>query len=326
MRPHRFLVLALDGVVDSSLALTLDAIDTANRVASGREGAARFEAEVFCPGRRRIRTGMGASFRVAPEVRIGRFDVVVIPGLGLATPAAVERFFASRPSAPAVHWLRTVGRRVPRVAASCSAVFLLAEAGLLDGRSATTTWWLSAAFRERYPEVDLDETRMVVESDGVLCAGAALAQIDLMLHLVARIGSPALARNVARYLAIEPRPSQARYMMLSAVAGLGDEVADVERWIRRHLSEAFSIADAARSLGMSPRTLDRRVRAATGQGASQLVQRLRLEHATHLIETTSEPLAEIAAAVGYADASTLRRLVRRQLGVTPSALRAASPD
>ena len=321
---RRFLILALDGVVDSSLALTLDSLATANRVAAARGRDVRLEATLFCPGRRRIVTGMGATFSVAPEVRIGRFDAVVVPGLGLASAEEIDRFFARRSTAPVVAWLRDVGGRCPLVAASCSSVFLLAEAQLLKGRTATTTWWLSANFRERYPEVELDEARMVVESKGVVCAGAALAQIDLMLHLIARAASPGVSRDVSRYLAIERRPSQARYMMLSAVAGLGADIGAVERWIREHRSRSFTIAEMARALGMSSRTLDRRVRAATGQGASRFVQRLRLEHAAHLIETSELPISEVAARVGYSDASTLRRLIRRDLGVNPSALKRRS--
>ena len=318
----RILVLALDGVVDSSLALTVDAVATANRVASATGRDARFSTTLASPGRSQIRTGMGAAVDVRPRVRVGHYDALVVPGLGLATAAEIEGFFDSGANRVAVDWMARVGSRCPLVAASCSAVFLLAEAGLLAGRSATTTWWLGSLFRERYPNVDLDETRMVVEDDGLLCAGAALAQIDLMLHLIARFASPDLARDVARYLAIDRRPSQARYMMLSAVAGLGKDVSEIERWIRAHRARSFSIAEMAAALGMSPRTLDRRVRAATGKGPSHFVQRLRLEHAVHLLETSQLPLADVAERVGYRDPTTLRRLLRRHLGANPTELRA----
>jgi len=321
---YRIVVLALDGVVDSSLALTLDSIATANRLAAAKGQGNRLATTLFRPGRRRIRTGMGATHVVEPEIRIEHYDAVVVPGLGLASPEEVDRFLAARSSRSVIDWMRTTGRRAPLVAASCSAVFLLAEAGLLTDRTATTTWWLGAAFRDRYPDVDLDETRMLVESDGTLSAGAALAQIDLMLHLIARATSPDLARDVSRYLAIDQRPSQARYMMLSAVAGLGQDVCDIERWIRANLSRAFSIAEMAKALGMSTRTIDRRVRLATGRGASRFIQRLRLESAAHLIETSDLQVSRIAEQVGYRDASTLRRLMRRHMDASPSEMRRRS--
>jgi transcriptional regulator GlxA family with amidase domain len=318
---YRILVLVVDGVMDSSLALTLDALATANRIASSKHQRIRFDTTLFRPGRRRIRTGMGSTVDVQPDVRIGRYDALVVPGLGLATVEEIERFFDARSNRAVIDWLRRSGKHCPLIAASCSAVFLLAEAGLLANRTATTTWWLGTAFRARYPDVDLDETRMLAESPGILCAGAALAQIDLMLHLIARAASPDLSRDVSRYLAIDRRPSQARYMMLSSVAGLGHDVSEIERWIRAHRSRAFSIAEMAKALGMSTRTLDRRVRLATGAGASRFVQRLRLEHAAHLLETSGLPLGQIADEIGYRDASTLRRLMRRHLDLNPSELR-----
>jgi transcriptional regulator GlxA family with amidase domain len=320
----RVLILALDGVFDSSLSLTLDALATADRLAIAKQQSAGFSATLFHPGRRQIRTGMGGRFSVESEVRIQDFDALIVPGLGLATAEALEPFFSARSNRLVVDWLRDAGRDCPLIAASCSAVFMLAEAGLLQGKTATTTWWLGSVFRERYPDIDLDETRMLVESDGILCAGAALAQIDLMLHLIARASSPGLSREVARYLAIERRPSQARYMMLSAVAGMGQDVSDIERWIRVNRSRSFSMAELAKALGMSTRTLDRRVRLATGRGPARFVQRLRLEHASHLIETSQLSLDEIAGRVGYRDSTTLRRLMRRHLDVNPTEMRRRS--
>lgn len=321
---YKLLVMPLDGTMDSSLALTLDTIATANRLAVAKGKDLRFSTTLFRPKRKRIRTGMGATISVRPEVRAKDYDALVIPGLGLATPEEIERFFATRTSREVVEWLRRAGSRLPLIGASCSAVFLLAEAGLLDGKVATTTWWLGSSFRDRYPEVELDESRMLVESDGILCAGAALAQIDLMLHLIARAASPDLSREVSRYLAIDRRPSQARYMMLSAVAGLGKDVIEIERWIRKNRAQSFTIADMAKALGMSTRTLDRRVRLATGRGPSHFVQRIRLEHASHLIETSDLRLGEIADQVGYRDATTLRRLLRRHLDLNPTELRRRS--
>lgn len=321
---YRILVLAIDGVMDSGLALTFDTIATANRLAVIQRRDVRFSTTLFHPGRRRIRTGMGAALTVRSAVRIQQYDALVVPGLGLSTVDEIESFFASRASRPIVGWLREVGSRCPMIAASCSAVFLLAEAGLLANKRATTTWWLGSVFRERYPEVELDETRMLVEAQGVLSAGAALAQIDLMLHLIARAASPGLSRDVSRFLAIDERPSQARYMMLSAVAGLGRDVSEIERWIRKNRARSFSIAEMAKALGMSTRTLDRRVRTATGGGPARFVQRLRLEHAAHLIETSDRPFSEIAGAVGYHDGTTLRRLLRRHLDLNPTELRRRS--
>lgn len=321
----RILVLTLDGVVDSSLALTLDAIATANRIAHTNQKKAPLEAILFNPGRKRIRTGLGGTYAVRPSVPKGRVAAVVVPGLGLAAPKEVDTFLSHRRNGPALEWLRTRGAKAPLVAASCSAVFPLAEAGLLEGRIATTSWWLGAAFRQRYPGVELDESRMTVESKGVLTAGAALAQIDLMLHLISRACGPAMSRDVSRYLAIDRRPSQSRYMMLSAVSGVSEDLVEIDRWIRERIAQSFSVPEVAKAMGVSPRTLDRRIRAVTGGGAKQFIQQTRLEQAAHLLETSNQSLAAIAEQVGYQDVSTLRRLIRQRIGANPSELRQRGP-
>jgi transcriptional regulator GlxA family with amidase domain len=211
-----------------------------------------------------------------------------------------------------------------RIAGCCTGTFVLGEAGLLDGRRATTTWWLGPAFRRRFPAVDLDERHMVVDDRGVLTAGAALAHLDLALTVV-REASPALAELVARHLLIDSRASQAPFALQSQLAHDDELVRRFEGWIRDHLSEPFALGRAARALGASQRTLQRRVRAVLGKPPLSFVQDLRLERAAHLLRTTRDAVDEVAAAVGYSDGATLRTLLRRRLGLGVRALRRPEP-
>ncbi|MBI3367155.1 MAG: helix-turn-helix domain-containing protein [Burkholderiales bacterium] len=217
--------------------------------------------------------------------------------------------------------LQALQARQARVAASCAAVFLLAEAGLLDGRNATTTWWLARPFRERYPDVQLDERRMVVRDGPLLTAGSAFAQLDLMLALLTDLAGVQVANLCARYLLIDRRPSQARYMMASHAAQFDPLVASAERWIDSHLGQPLTVRALALALATSEKTLSRKVRATTGLSPIKLIQRRRLLLATHLIETTRTPIEAVAEQVGYRDSTTLRRLIRRDLGTSPSGLR-----
>ncbi|MDJ0786866.1 MAG: helix-turn-helix domain-containing protein [Myxococcota bacterium] len=321
---REIVVLAFQGLFDSSLALTLDALTTANRLAELRDGRALFTVTLLHPGRREIETGQGGRYRVRSRLGARPKAALIVPGLGLTTPEEIEACLGDAETQRVLRWLARCAERFPLIGASCSAVFLLAEAGLLEGRSATTTWWLAPDFRRRYPGVALDEARMLTESDGVICAGAALAQMDLLLHLISRLAGPRLAAEVARSLAIEARPSQARYMVSSAVAGVGEDAGRAEAWARRNLAKPFRVARMAKELGMSPRTLDRRLRAATGVGPSRFVQRIRSEQAAHLIETTDLSLPEIAERVGYRDVASLRRVIRRERRANPSELRRAA--
>jgi transcriptional regulator GlxA family with amidase domain len=306
----RVSVLVLDGVFDSGLAVVLDTLATANELAQASNRAPPFEVTV-CGMRRAIRTHQG--FRV-PVARIGRSrpDLVIAPALGSKTPEAITDALERADVDDACEQLRVWTRSGARVAGACTATFVLARSGILDGGRATTTWWLSPVFRERFPRVDLDESKMIVESAKIVTAGAALAHVDLALWLV-RQKSPSLAQATARYLVFDARPSQAAYTMPDHLAHADPMVERFEQWARKHLDD-FSLERAARHVGTSERTLERRIRAVLGRTPLSYVQDLRVEVAVHRLRTTKESIEEIATAVGYSDGVTLRTLLRKKTG------------
>lgn len=207
-----------------------------------------------------------------------------------------------------------------QLAAACSGAFFLAEAEVLDGLQATTSWWLGPAFRKRYPSVRLDERLTLVADGGVTTAGAAFAHIDLALSLVRQV-SPDLADSVARHLVIGERSSQAAYAVPALLASHDTVVTAFERWVRDHLGDALRVGDAAVGIGVSERTLQRTTAAVLGMSPMDFVHEIRLEQATFLLRTTDRTIDQVARAVGYANTGTLRALVRRQRGTTLSALR-----
>ncbi|MFF3453399.1 GlxA family transcriptional regulator [Streptomyces sp. NPDC002730] len=313
-------VLAYDGVFDSGLSAILDVLDGAN--------AMRDELPLPPPAwrvrtvgfRRRVRTGAGHLVTTEPAAGAERADLLIVPALAERRPDALLAH-VSGPASAAVRSLvaDARGRGTP-VASACTGTFLLAEAGVLDGRKATTSWWLAPVFRKRYPAVTVDETRMVTASDGVTTAGAAFGHVDLALAVV-RMSSPALADLVARYLVVDERPSQSAYTIPSALAQSDPVVAAFERWARLHLEEPISVSAAARSVGVSERTLQRTVRRVLGTSPVRFVQDLRVEQASHLLRTTDMSLDSIARKVGYEHANTLRILLRERTGSTAGALR-----
>jgi transcriptional regulator GlxA family with amidase domain len=223
----------------------------------------------------------------------------------------------------AMHWLTGQRDSGALIAAACTSTFVLAEAGLLNEQSATTTWWLAPFFRSRYPRVRLDESRMLVESTPYITAGAALGHLDLALWFVRRC-SPTLANQTARYLVVDPRPSQAVFVIPDHLAHSDPIVERFERWAREHLGKGFSLDAAAIAVGASERTLARRLRTVLGKTPLSYFQDLRVEHAVHLLQTSAESVEQIAGRVGYADGVTLRSLLRRRLGRGVRELRARS--
>ena len=200
-----------------------------------------------------------------------------------------------------------------RVAASCIGTFLLAETGLLDQQEATTTWWLAPLFRQRYPNVRLDESRMLVVGDSVVTAGAAMGHLDLALWLI-RTASPELASLVSRYLLADIRSLQATYIIPNHLAQADPLIMSFEQWARKNLKKGFSLQNASKALATSTRTLQRRCDAILGKSPLAYFQDLRVEHAQSLLHGNDVDLEKVAAAVGYADGATLRTLLRERLG------------
>lgn len=301
----RICVAVTDDVFDTGLASLLDTFEAANELA----GEARFAVAVVSP-RRTVRTHHGFAVRVVrPPARAP--DLVIVPALACKQPATIVGALA-RPDVRALAGLVATYARRCRVAAACTGTFVLGQAGVLDGRRATTTWWLGPTFREQFPAVQLEDAEMIVADREVITAGAALAHLDLALAVI-RERSPDLASLVARHLLIDERPSQAPFVAPAHVAFDDELVKRFERWIRRHLAEPFELARAARAVGASERTLQRRIRAVLGKSPIGFVQDLRLERAVHLLRVSEATIDEIAGMVGYEDGSTLRALLRRKL-------------
>lgn len=308
----RICIYALDGAFDTGLTALLDTFDTANELAAlSGGGAAPFEVTVVGAGRR-IRTALGMSMAVQPADDVPRPDWAVVPALNAKTPPKLVAALGRRDVARAKAQLQTWRAQGVGIAAACIGTFVLADSGLLDGHEATTTWSLAPLFRERYPAVRLDDTRMIVSSHGVVTAGAAMGHLDLALWLM-RQASPELAATVAKFLLIDNRSSQAHYIIPDFLAHADPLVERFERWVRGNLSRGFSLQDAAAALQVHARTLQRRTERVLGKSPLAFVQDLRVQRAQQLVSNGCD-LDRVAAEVGYADTSTLRSLLRRKLG------------
>jgi transcriptional regulator GlxA family with amidase domain len=310
MRIH---VLALDGVFDTGLATVLDALGTANELAE-MSGLASRPFDVTVVGvRRSVTTAQGLAVPVVPPPARLAPDWVVVPAIGFKMPGPLQAALARPDVGDAGRALRSWAERGAAIAAACIGTFVVAESGLLDDQDSTTTWWLAPLFRQRYPKVRLDESRMIVRSGRFVTAGAALSHMDLAVWLI-RQKSPRLAALTAKYLIVDSRPSQSAYALVDHLAHSDPLVERFETWARGKLRHGFSLDDAAAAVGSSKRTLARRMQSVLGKSPLSYFQELRVERAVHLLKTTDESVDQIATRVGYADGVTLRTLLRRHLG------------
>ncbi len=306
-------VLALESVFDTGLSAVLDAFTTANELAPMLEAPQPVFNVTLAGLRPAVRSAQGMQLPVVPMASAPAPDLLILPAIGHKMPVPLEAALASADVADAGVVLRRLAGQGVRIAAACIGTFVLAESGLLDGEEATTTWWLTPMFRQRYPKVRLDAQRMVVASGQFITAGAALSHLDMSLALI-RQSSPELAAMVARYLVVDARPAQSAYVISDHLAHADPLVAGFDRWVRQHLAEGFKLEEAAASLATSKRTLARRLQEVLGKTPVNYVQDLRIERAVHLLKTSDQNVDRIAEQVGYRDGVTLRTLLRRKLG------------
>ncbi|MBR0874748.1 helix-turn-helix domain-containing protein [Bradyrhizobium tropiciagri] len=317
----RILLLALEGFWDTGLTVMLDAFTIANNFAKAQTGGT-LHLDVSIVGvRKQVHSGQGFAIPVKPITPELKPDWVIVPALNTSRPEQLIPALARRDVRQAIEQLRSWHAAGARIAASCIGTFVLAEAGLLDEGEATTTWWLAPLFRQRYPNVRLDEGRMLVTSDRVVTAGAAMGHLDLALWFI-RQASPELAAVVSRYLLADLRSSQARFVVPNHLAQADPLIERFERWAREHLKEGFSLQVAADALATSPRTLQRRCEAVLGKSPLSYFQDLRVERARSLLAGSGLDIEAIAAEVGYVDGATLRTLLRERLGRGVRELRA----
>ncbi len=306
-------VLALEGVFDTGLAVVLDAFTTANELAA-LQACPEPQFNVSIVGMRpQVYSAQRLCLPVLSAADCPKPELVIVPALGYKMPKQLQQALGREDVAEAITALRQWADAGARIAAACIGTFVLAESGLLDQHEATTTWWLTPLFRQRYPAVRLDTSRMVVNSGQFVTAGAALSHIDMTLWLI-RQTSPELAALVANYLVVDSRPSQSAYIISDHLAHSDPLVERFDRWAREHLDQGFNLEVAAHELAASKRTLARHIRGVMGKTPVSYVQDLRIERAVHLLKTSSISVDEIAHIVGYSDGVTLRTLLRRRLG------------
>jgi transcriptional regulator GlxA family with amidase domain len=305
-------ILIVNHCFDTGLATIVDAFSTANELAqmSGMRSP-RFELEIIGV-RRSVTTANGLTVPVVPPKKAAP-DLVIVPAIGYKVPDQLEKALARQEVRDTAELLRKWKKGKHTIAAGCIGTFILAESGLLDGETATTTWWLAPFFRQRYPRISLDASKMVVQSGRFVTSGAALSHIDLALHLI-RQKSPMLADLVARYLIVDTRPLQSAYALSDHFIHSDPIVHKFERWARSEIKNGFSLDAAALAVGASKRTLARKVQLVLGQTPLSYFPDIRVEQAVHLLKTTPKSVEEIAEEVGYADGATLRILLRKRLG------------
>ena len=245
---------------------------------------------------------------------VAEADTVVIPA----------RSFRGEPPVEVLEALRDADARGARLLSMCTGAFVLAAAGVLDGKRATTHWMWAAELARQYPKVQVDPKVLYVDAGNVMTSAGTAAGIDLLLHVVRLDHGAEVANAVARRMVVPPHRDggQAQFVDLPMPDQNGDEpLAGVLGWMLEHVGEDLSVEQLARRARMSPRTFARRFRAVTGTTPHQWLLSQRVLLAQRLLETTDEPVERVAQRCGFASAAGLRQHFTRVVAASPQAYR-----
>jgi transcriptional regulator GlxA family with amidase domain len=256
-----------------------------------------------------------------PEASIDsveRTDIVVVPTSGLDLDLKLVENSALLP------WLRRHYDQGAYVAGVCMGAAYLAEAGLLDGKLATTHWAVADRITARWPKVKWRPDLFVTEDARLLCSGGVNAAMDVSLYLVEKLCGHEIAVQTAKALLLPmPRVHQSGYAMLPVSRAHGDEpIRAAESHLQENLRAGVRIGTLARRAGLSDRTFARRFKSATGRQPAVYLQALRVEAAKAMLERDNRPIQSISSAVGYDDLAFFRELFKRSTGMTPAQYRA----
>jgi len=314
-------VLLLDQMFSSTAIGPMEVFRHAGslwNILTGSQQAPRFHVTTATADGRPVQCDGG--IQIQPNVSlkdVGKTDLIFVPTTGLSIDDVVER------NAPIVPWLKRRSTNGVSIASVCSGVGLVAAAGLLDGKRATTHWGLADRFRQKYPKVHWMPEVMVTEDRGFYCGGGVNASLDLSLYLVERFCGHDVAMQTAKALLIEtPRAWQSGFAIVPLKTDHTDDaISSAQEWMHRNFAKTFSLEDPARRVGMSMRNFVRRFKHATGDTPLIYLQKLRVAAAKRMLESNHRTIQEISDAVGYQDLAFFRALFQRHTGVCPSAYR-----
>ena len=313
----RVTVLLLEGGLPSTFITPIEIFGNAGVLwnsITGEAGDPFFRVQTASLDGRGVRTS--TSLIAEPDCSV---EDVEATDLVFVTGTQPDLTTALAANAVLLPWLRRWHDGGAAIAGVCTGVSLLAEAGLLDGRRATTHWAFDGFCRERYPRVQWEIERLVSESDRIFCGGGGYSSIDLSLYLVEKYCGHTVALRTAKALLLPmPRVWQAGYAADPPQASHGDaQIQRAQEWLFRSFAQDVRVEDLAAMVAMSPRTFARRFKAATGETPINYLHRLRVNAARHLLENDRKSVRQVSREVGYEDLTFFRRLFKRYTGAPP---------
>jgi len=314
MKHLTILVPTGDGNNLSSIVGPFKIFSRANAIYKQRYGREVFKIELV--GVNDSEQYYGGLFSVQPQKTIHELkktDLIIIPSLNHSYEQAVDQ------NAAIVNWLDAQYHQGAEVASICTGAFLLAAAGLLDGKTCSTHWSAASDFKERFPAVDLQIDQIITDAQGIYTNGGAYSFLNLIIYLVEKFYDRSVAILCAKIFQIEmDRNSQSSFAVFTGQKAHEDDIVrQVQLFMEEHFMENFSLGALAGQFAVSRRNFDRRFLKATGNTPLEYLQRIRVESAKKMLESTPKNVTEVMYEVGYSDVTAFRAVFKRITGLTP---------
>lgn len=322
--PLHVSVIAIPGTLSLPIAGLYEVLNAFPVVAGFYDGVPAtppFEVEIVGAAKTNMISASGLPITVQRAIgELEHTDIVIVPIMAADNGWQTGRY------PELVEWLRCMHAGGALLCSACTGLLVLAETGLLDGRRATTHWAIEPVIRQTFPEIELclDEVLVTAgEREEFVMSGGASSWQDLVLYLIARCVGPTASQAVAKFELLERHAEgQAPYLPFLPRTRHGDSlVLGLQQWLEANYAIASPVAEMTRRSGLSPRTLERRFRRATGHSPIGYVQQIRVEEAKRRLERSEAPIDQISWEVGYEDAAAFRRLFKRIVRITPGAYR-----
>ncbi|MCB1669535.1 MAG: helix-turn-helix domain-containing protein [Gammaproteobacteria bacterium] len=316
----RICLIALDRALASSITIPLEMLFAARSISLVEGGRnSDLQLQVVGPGIEQVT--MAGGLKLVPTARLEELpgaDLIFVPGLWGSPLKTVRK------SPRLLRALATCHAAGSTLVSLVTGSYFLAEAGLLDGRSATTHWYYFDDFESRYPAVRLDRRRFITLEERLYCTGSVNAARDVTLHLVEEIFGESIATEIAKHFTHEIKRSyESMLLSYQRQDTHHDEVIiKVQEWLQGHYAEEVRLPSVAAHFKLSVRSLNRRFKSATGQTPLQYVQEIRVNQAKQLLKQSNLTIAEVSFKTGYQDSSHFSSLFRKVTGIAPAEYRA----
>lgn len=319
---HRITLLALPHSLGSSITLPLEMLNAASNLARSRRGQ-KPQIEIRIAGCDTPTVEMVGGLRMMTDCHyseIKQTDWLILPALWRSPLHILKRY------PQLISWLQDIVTSENIIFAIGTSSYLLAEAGLLNHKPATTHWHYLDDFAKRYPKVDLKPQYLITQANNIYCAGSVNSSADLVVHLLGKLYGEAIARLVEGQFSPEIRRSfeSHAYAQHETNSHQDELIIEAQQWLREHSSESFSMSELADSLQLTMRTFNRRFKQATEVTPGEYLQNLRLNNARELLRTSNLSISEVAAQAGYPDSSYFCARFRKVMGLSPLSYRKAA--